>query len=312
MISAVMQAFRRKPTGSKYRCLTIIEEFKAIGRIAGIENEAAAAAGSGMDLAFVVQGLKDIDDVYGTAADSIINNCAYKWFCSVNDLKTAEYLSKTIGKTTIKLESSSANTGASKGRSATGWSDNESEGQSTSSTHAARDLLTPDEVLALGSGTAILLAQEGRPYVLHPVPYWKLKETFAEYPEAFPTVYYDRNLALDPSTRQCAPMPPPGHHPVLKPASPQPAEPTYSGSKNYDRTVYAPKEMKAQPEPARPAIDWSLYAPKETEQPQQTALTEPPAETRSGSSNYDPTYYSDENIQKRKEKAAREKPSGDG
>jgi hypothetical protein len=70
--------------------------------------------------------------------------------------------------------------------------------------------------------------------------------------------------------------------------------------------------MKAQPEPARPAIDWSLYAPKETEQPQQTALTEPPAETRSGSSNYDPTYYSDENIQKRKEKAAREKPSGDG
>ncbi len=297
MIEAGMQAFRRKPRTSKYRGLFIFEELRALGYIETLATQAATVAGSGVDMAFVVQAFNDIEDIYGKAAESIIANCAYKWFCNIDHLKTAEFISRSLGKMTVQLQHSSESTGENKNISVGGWSEGSNQGESTSRSLAARDLLTPDEVMGLGSGTAILLAPGGERHVLHPVPYWELKETFAAYPGAFPVVYYDRNLALSPEVRQCAPVPPPVPAQYRdQPSTPQgaPAAETRSGSTNYDPKVYAPKEMKA--EPARPPIDWTVYAPKETKQPKQPAVpaakqAQPPEETRSGSPNYDPAEY---------------------
>ena len=293
MITAGMAVFKRKPQGAKYRCLFLIDEFPALGKIPGIDKEAAAMAGPGVDFAFIAQNLEDIRREYGPAADGIIGNCAYKWFCNIDDLKTAEYLSKTLGKKTVLIQNSSSNTGENKGHSPTGWTEGESTGESTSSSQHARDLLTPDEIINLGSGTAILLAPgDNFRNALHPVPYWELKETFAAYPGAFPVVYYDRNLTLPPEKYQCPPMPPPIPWDRRTEQPPQPPAPTYSGSKNDDPSVYAPPET--QPQKPRPPIDLTLYGPPELREPgkppqpppiSQHAAEEDPA------SNYDPFAY---------------------
>jgi len=279
MITAGMAVFKRKPQGAKYRCLFLIDEFPALGKIPGIDKEAAAMAGPGVDFAFIAQSLEDIRREYGPAADGLIGNCAYKWFCNIDDLKTAEYLSKTLGKKTIRIQNSSSNTGESKGHSPTGWTEGENTGESTSSSQHARDLLTPDEIMNLGSGTAILLAPgDNFRNVVHPVPYWELKETFAAYPGAFPFVHYDRNLTLPPEKKQCPPQPPPG-----------------PWDRNQTGSTAAPAAAPQTSQSTRPPIDFSFYSPENIEKRkrEQAAPTpEPAAEpTRSGSPNFDPAEY---------------------
>jgi type IV secretion system protein VirD4 len=314
MIAAGMAVFKRKPRGAKYRCLFLIDEFPALGKITGIEKEAAAMSGPGVDFAFIVQSLAQLRDVYGTAAEGIIGNCAYKWFCNVNDLQTADYLSKTLGKKTIRIE----NTGESEGTSTGGQQMTRSEGQSKSFSETGRDLLTPDEVLALGDHTAILLTPDTRPHYLRTVPYWHLQESFAEYPAAYPELYYDLNLCLAPAS-QYEPQAPPYHpgqpptpyrspdesaweraknssggaDPVVRP----PVDPTVNASNQPQPQLSSASSPARAPERKRPPIDYSLYAPKEMQQPRKPPKPAPaqepaPEETRSGSPKYDAEYYS--------------------
>ena len=59
-------------------------------------------SGFGVDFALIVQGLGQLKDHYGDSRNAILDNCAYKWFCNVNDLDSAEYVSKTLGKATVE------------------------------------------------------------------------------------------------------------------------------------------------------------------------------------------------------------------
>ena len=212
----------------------------------------------------------------------------------------------------MRLQHSSESSGESTGHSATGWSSGSNEGESTSYSVAARDLLTPDEVMDLGTGTAILLAPGGRPHVLHPVPYWKLEQTFAGYPGAYPVVYYDRNLSLDPGSRQCAPMPPPvpeqyRNFQSQAPPESAPVQQPERPRAPIDYGYYSAENIRKREEQA--AREKQPHAP-ETPNPWSAVAAPQPEETRSGSTNYDPNYYSDENIRKRAEQAAREKKPG--
>lgn len=209
MITAGMHTFRRKPPGSRYRCLFLIDEFPALGRIEDMPREIAGMSGAGVDFALVVQGLSKLKDVYGEAHADIIGNCAYKWFCNVNDLQSAEYLSKTLGQRTVRTRSTSENTGHS--RSPSGHST--SEGENVSYGETGAPLLRPEDAMNLGSDTAILLAPNSRPHYLRPIDYWDLPEAFDMFREASPSLYwplyYDYNHALDQSKRQVPAMPPP-------------------------------------------------------------------------------------------------------
>ena len=201
MITAGMHTFRRKPPGSRYRCLFLIDEFPALGRIEDMPREIAGMSGAGVDFALVVQGLSKLKDVYGESHADIIGNCAYKWFCNVNDLQSAEYLSKTLGQRTVRTTSRGENTGHS--RSPSGHSS--SEGENISYSETGQPLLRPEDAMNLGSDTAILLAPNSRPHYLRPIDYWDLPEAFAMFREANPylywPLYYDYNHALDPSKR---------------------------------------------------------------------------------------------------------------
>jgi type IV secretion system protein VirD4 len=265
MITAGMHTFKHKPKGSKYRCLFLIDEFPALGMIENISRDIATMSGAGVDFLLAVQSLADLKDVYGEGQARILGNCAYKWFCNVNDLTSAEFLSKTLGKKTIRIE----NTGENKGESYSGGQHghrSKSEGESKSYSETGRELLTPDEVQNLGREAAILLTPNSRPHYLRPIDYWHLQEAFVHlrerYPDLYWPLYFDRNAALDPSMPQVAPQPPEreGLRPAGKPA----------GKSAYDPTVYAKTTpgpsrtapAKEQDKPPSPTVDLDYYSPQ--------------------------------------------------
>jgi type IV secretory pathway TraG/TraD family ATPase VirD4 len=176
MITAGMQTFKRIGGARKFRAMFLIDEFPALGHIQELPRDLATMSGYGVDFTLAVQGLDQLKDVYGDAHATILNNCAYKWFCNVSDLQTAEWLSKALGKKTVRTTSTSQSKAApGAGTTAT---ETESRGET------GRDLLTPDEVLNLGRDVAILLAPGTRPHYLRPIDYWKLVKAFPDLPDA--------------------------------------------------------------------------------------------------------------------------------
>lgn len=189
MITAGMQTYKRNAHPKAQRCLFLIDEFAALGRLDEIPRDIATMAGYGVDFCLIVQGIDQLKLVYGDAHTSIVNNCAYKWFCNVNDLHSAEYLSKTLGNRTVETTGSSTSQSMAQGHGSSG----------TSTTHGTtgRPLLMPDEILNLGRDTAILLAPGEKPHYLRPIDYWQLADAFITHSQIYPHLYWDPPLKWD-------------------------------------------------------------------------------------------------------------------
>ena len=195
VIAAAMQGIKGRnalAAPPHHRCMFLIDEFGSIGHIADIPRDIALMSGYGLDFTLIVQGFDQLKDHYGDAKGTILSNCGYKWFCYVNELETAKYLSESLGKATVRTIGKSKSFGTAGGGAAT-------EGESTTYGETGRALLTPDEILNLGRDTAILLHPFGLPYYLRPVDYWKLTETFAHLKEEYTQLYWDPPLAYDPN-----------------------------------------------------------------------------------------------------------------
>jgi type IV secretory pathway TraG/TraD family ATPase VirD4 len=156
IITAAMQTYKYGAAGNVTRCLFLIDEFQALGHLDELPHGIATIAGHGMDFALVVQSIDQLKQVYGDAHATILSNCAYQWFCNINDLQTAQYLSQALG--------SGGGTGAG---------------------------LTPKEILNLGRDTAILLAPGDKPHYLRTVDYWDLPSAFGPPLEYDPSPYHE-------------------------------------------------------------------------------------------------------------------------
>lgn len=185
LIIAALHTYKHFGSATVNRCLFLIDEMPALGRID--ELDIATMAGYGVDYVLILQALDQLRAIYGDAGyGAILSNCAYKWFCNVSDLHTAEYLSKTLGNQTVDTASTSASSNLSPGGGST----------STSTSHGktGRPLLMPNEILNLGRDTAILLAPDSKPRCLRTVDYWDLAKAFADvkqYKE--PPMKWDEN-----------------------------------------------------------------------------------------------------------------------
>ncbi len=203
VIAAAMHVFKHPQATPVYghRCLFLIDEFAALGRLDDLPRDIATMSGFGVDFALIVQGLDQLKDHYAEARGTILSNCAYKWFCNVNDLDSAKYLSDTLGKATVSTTSSSDS-----------YSQNPGGGgasQSTTRSETGRNLLNPDEVLNLGRDVAIVIQPNGHPHYLRPVDYWTLPDAFGSLREKHPDLYWEPPLGYDDNPYFAAPPPPP-------------------------------------------------------------------------------------------------------
>ena len=191
MTTAAMHTFKRYPLEGRppHRCMVLMDEFPALGRIEDMPRDIATMSGYGIDFTLIVQGLDQLKDLYGAAAGTLLSNCAYKWFCNVNDLESARYLSDTLGKQTVRT--------VARGESENEGPGGAGKGESVNYGETGRLLLMPDEVLALGRDVAILINPEGRPHYLRPVDYWRLPGAFASLAARYPKLYWDPPLSFD-------------------------------------------------------------------------------------------------------------------
>lgn len=191
VIAAAMQGMKshKARTAPRYRCMFLIDEFGSIGRIDDIPRDIALMSGYGLDFTLIVQGLDQLKDHYGDAKGTILSNCAFKWFCFVNELDTAKYLSESLGKATVRTVGKSESSGKSADRATAGESINYGE--------MGRPLLTPDEILNLGRDAAILLNPQGLPCYLRPVDYWNLSSAYGYLKMQGHKFYWDPPVAYD-------------------------------------------------------------------------------------------------------------------
>ena len=193
MIWAATYTFKRKPKGARLRCMFLLDEFANLGYLREMPKDISLVAGSGIDYTLIVQGLDQLKDVYGDARGTIIGNCRYKWFCNVDDLESAKYLSEYLGKYTVGTVS----TGKSEGQTI-GPNGRAQEGKSTNFGEMGKDLLSPDQILQLGKNAAILLETGTLPQYIRPVDYWDLPKAFARLKDSCPKSFLGPAVAVGP------------------------------------------------------------------------------------------------------------------
>ena len=144
----------------KYQCLLLMDEGASPGRIEILPKAVSYMAGYNVRMLLIVQSPaqlreKEMYDIQGT--QTILSNCALKILYTPNDYKDAEEYSKLLGKTTVKQRTSKT---MGKGRA------DETETQN------ARDLMMPQELLAMSSKN-IIVRLDGLPY-----PIWGKKNCY--------------------------------------------------------------------------------------------------------------------------------------
>ena len=86
----------------------LLDEFRQLKKMSEITTKLPYVAGYNIKMAFVIQDLKNLDEIYGeTSRHSLMGNCGYQLVFGANDQVTAETISKGLGKRTVRYKTES-------------------------------------------------------------------------------------------------------------------------------------------------------------------------------------------------------------
>jgi type IV secretion system protein VirD4 len=86
----------------------LLDEFRQLKKMNEITSKLPYVAGYNIKMGFVIQDLKNLDEIYGeTARHSLMGNCGYQLVLGANDQVTAETISKGLGKRTVRYKTES-------------------------------------------------------------------------------------------------------------------------------------------------------------------------------------------------------------
>ncbi len=135
----------RDPTKPEAPILYLLDEFAALGHLAPVERAMGLMAGYGVQLWPILQDVHQLRATYGARAGTFLSNAGVLQLFGVNDLDTADWIARAIGKTDVRY-----------------FTDSYSEGRDTFSEHvAAGNLINPDEIMRLPE-TGMILMQSGK------------------------------------------------------------------------------------------------------------------------------------------------------
>lgn len=86
----------------------LLDEFRQLKKMNEITTKLPYVAGYNVKMAFVIQDLKNLDEIYGeTSRHSLMGNCGYQLVLGANDQITAETVSKGLGRQTVRYKTES-------------------------------------------------------------------------------------------------------------------------------------------------------------------------------------------------------------
>ena len=156
--------------------LFLLDEFRQLRRVDEVMNKLPYVAGYKIKMAFIIQDLKNLDEIYGeTARHSLLGNCGYQLILGANDQATADYVSKALGKQTIRYQTESRQIevmGLNRRTRIEQMRD--------------RDLMMPQEVRQLPESDLVLLVEGQKPVRAKKVRFFAMEpfQTAAAYGEA--------------------------------------------------------------------------------------------------------------------------------
>ena len=126
----------------KYPVRFLLDEFANIGTIPNFSQKLATMRKYEISCTIILQALSQLKALYKTDWDVLIANCDSFLFLGCQDNSTLEYVSKMLGKETIRTMSSSRSFG-------------KSGGSSQSYSKVGRELMTPDELRTMSNQNCI-------------------------------------------------------------------------------------------------------------------------------------------------------------
>lgn len=134
-------------TTYKHKCLLLLDEFPALGRMDSFETSLAYIAGYGLKAYMICQGLPQLYKTY-TKDTSVVMNCHIRIFYAPNENETAQYIEKSLGNFTERVKT----------KSYSGSSFFPSVNRSES--FISRPLMTAEEVGRLGDKEIVMMTGE--------------------------------------------------------------------------------------------------------------------------------------------------------
>lgn len=153
--------------------LALLDEFGNMGRINKLKDGLSFLRSYHMRCIIIVQYLSQITSVYGREDEKGFLNSKVKVAFALNDIEDAQFFSKSMGSQTVKVTSSSVNTGHG----------DHLGSRSENINFQSRALMTPDEIMQLSDKKAIILIEARNPIKANKC-YW------------FKNLYYQQLLKL--------------------------------------------------------------------------------------------------------------------
>lgn len=180
VVQSCMNALWRDVKSDDSSVLVVLDEVYQLGKLDIIKKAYGVMAGYKVRLWSIFQDLPQFQKVYGEDWETVIGGAGFIHLLGVNDMTTAEYFSKRIGKSTMQIQSVSSNSGSSyssgRGQSTGSYGGNRSSGWSFST--QAVDVVPPQKLFELTKNELdkrglLFVAGEPHPAMTSNVPYFQ-------------------------------------------------------------------------------------------------------------------------------------------
>lgn len=156
----------------------LLDEFANIGTIPDFEQKLSTMRSYEISCTVIIQNLAQLKTMYKDSWESVTGNCDSFLFLGGQEQTTLEYVSKKLGKETIKTQNTSRNVGGKGG------------GGSMSYNVTGRELMTPDEISRMSTSDCIL-------FIRGLLPFFGKKYDYPKHPNYQYTGDADESLLYD-------------------------------------------------------------------------------------------------------------------
>ncbi|MGB9887628.1 MAG: VirD4-like conjugal transfer protein, CD1115 family [Moorellales bacterium] len=185
----------------------LLDEFANVGEVPGFSEVISTARSLGIKVQFVLQGLKQLNEVYGAAdAEAIMSNCPIQVFLGGDDATTTSYFSRRLGEAAVET--------ISERQDVTVPGKHLLELPKRTKTVVRRALMEPEELSRMHPLACVVLTRWCLPAYLRKVDWRQLPQAKEIEPLAVRTpaeVVPERKIELDlPEIPEGTPRKPPG------------------------------------------------------------------------------------------------------